>query len=29
LKQNRSATRRSSQLPGPVGAPTVGSDGTG
>jgi hypothetical protein len=29
LKPNRSATRRSSQLPGPVGAPTVGSDGTG
>ena len=29
LKQNRSATRRSSQLPGPIGAPTVGSDGTG
>ena len=29
LKPNRSATRRSSQLPGPAGAPTVGSDGTG
>ena len=29
LKQNRSATRRSAQLPDPTGAPTVGSDGTG
>ena len=29
LKPNRSATRRSSQLPGQAGAPTVGSDGTG
>src|SRR5437763_700657 len=29
LKSNRTATRLSSQLPGPVGAPTVGSDGTG
>src|SRR5204862_1483172 len=27
LKQNRPAARRSSQVPGPVGAPTVGSDG--
>jgi hypothetical protein len=29
LKPNRPATRPSSQLPGPAGAPTVGSDGTG
>ena len=29
LKPNRSAARHSSQLPGPTGAPTVGSDGTG
>src|SRR5213082_1455595 len=29
LKPNRTAARRSSQLPGPPGAPTVGSDGTG
>jgi hypothetical protein len=29
LKQNRTAARRSSQLPGPTSAPRVGSDGTG
>jgi hypothetical protein len=29
LKQNWPAARPSSQLPGPAGAPTVGSDGTG
>jgi hypothetical protein len=29
LKSNRTAARRSPQLPGPAGAPTVGSDGTG
>jgi hypothetical protein len=29
LKPNRPATRHSSQLPGPAGGPTVGSDGTG
>ncbi|HEX3523188.1 MAG TPA: DUF2924 domain-containing protein, partial [Stellaceae bacterium] len=29
LKPNRTAARRSSPVPGPAGAPTVGSDGTG
>jgi hypothetical protein len=29
LKPNRPATRRSSQVPGPAGAPTVGSNGAG
>ena len=29
LKPNRTAARHSSQLPGPTGAPIVGSDGTG
>ena len=29
LKPNRSATRRSSQVPGPDGEPTVGSDAAG
>jgi hypothetical protein len=29
LKPNRPATRRSSQMPGPVGAPTVGSNAAG
>ena len=29
LKRNRPATRRSSQVPGPAGAPTVGSNAAG
>jgi hypothetical protein len=29
LKPNRPATRRSSQVPGPAGAPMVGSNGAG
>jgi len=29
LKPNRPATRRSSQVPGPAGAPTVGSNAAG